>query len=203
MREIKTMAYQFEELSDQSKNTAIEEYRTAQYKYEYEGEILPFFNEDCEEQAKEEGFESPKFQYSLSYSQGDGLSFSADNYSKTKLESLFNKYLGKGKKETAKLLADNCSITIRGNDGNYPYASKSDIDAYLENHTSGINVIDTECIDNIISLVLSDLEDIYMELCAKLEKQGYNEIEHKSSDEYITEEIEDNEYEFTEDGNRI
>ena len=103
MREIKTMAYQFGELSDQSKNTAIKEYR----------------------------------------------------YSKTKLESLFNKYLGKGKKETAKLLADNC------------------------------------------------LEDIYMELCAKLEKQGYNEIEHKSSDEYITEEIEANEYEFTEDGNRI
>jgi hypothetical protein len=195
---IETTVFKFEELNDEAKQFAIEKYRNT----ERDGSgFVDQFTPDCVEAAKEAGFEEPEFAYSLSYSQGDGLSFKAKKYNK--LVDLFKEVLGPGKDKTAQLLADNMTQVYKGNNGHYCYAAKSDIDIYLENWTSSINVLNTERIDEVVGKVLAKLEDIYIELCAKLEKQGYTEIEYRDSDEAITETIIANEYDFEEDGRRF
>ncbi len=191
MRTIELNLYSINELSEAAKQKAIEKYRG---NMDY---FMDFFNEYCNEQLTEAGFEETELRYSLSYSQGDGLSFSAKNY--CKLYELFLEVLGKGKERTAKLLSENCTIKIK-NEGRYCFASKSDIDLYIENYTSSINVLNTNNIDNIVSKVLSKLESIYIDLCTKLKNEGYEEIEYQTSEEAIIEIFEANEYTFEADG---
>lgn len=190
MRQETITILNFQELSEEAKQAAIEKYRN---NIDYD---LDFFNDECVDQIKEAGFENPILAYSLSYSQGDGLSFKADNYSK--LSELFLKVLGKGKEKTAELLANNCTQRITGNNGHYQYANKNQIELQLENYTSSF--ITSDRIDEIVERVQFELRDIYMDLCSKLKKQGYDDIEYQSSDEGISEILIANDYEFTENG---
>lgn len=195
MRIMETEVYTFDELSDDAKENAIEKFREdKEYLY------LDHFYEDCVYQLKELGFVNPKIQYSLGYCQGDGLSFEADKY--IRLEDLYIEELGKGKEYTAQLLADNSTFICTGNEGRYCYASTSDIDLYIENYNSAINT-DCENINNVVDVVRGKLEDLYIDICNDLEKQGYDEIEYQLSDECIIEDIQCNEYEFTEEGKLI
>jgi hypothetical protein len=198
MRIIETKAYKFDELSEEAKGNAIENFRSHQ---QQNGDYLFFFAENCSEQAKEKGFEEIDLTYSLSYCQGDGLSFSAKEY--TKLEELFIEVLGKGKEKTAKILAENCDVKIEKNRGHYCYASKNDVDIYLESYTSSMNCRNFDNCEDVVNQVRTNLENIYLELCKQLENEGYADIEYQDSDEAITESIEANEYEFTEDGIQI
>lgn len=194
MKTIEIKLYKFSELSKEAKQTAIENWRKSNWE---SGDFLHFFEEDCNEQISEAGFESPAVSYSLSYSQGDGLSFKADKYNK--LSELFLKHLGQGKEKTAELLAENCTQILKGNNGRYCFASKNDIDLYFENYSSSINTDMVNC-QKVLDKVLKDLENIYIELCKNLENQGYKQIKFENSDEYIIETIEVNDYDFTEDG---
>lgn len=196
MEQITINVYKFEELSEEAKKVAIKHERNYR---QTDGEPLMFFRESCEDKAKEHGFEIENrgLTYSLFYSQGDGLSFSG-NYLET--EKLFNEVLGQGKEKTAKLLTENCTLIIKQNRGHYCYASKSDVDLYLENYTSSINVVNTNNIDIVVGKVLNIIEDKYMALCKELERMGYAEIEWYSSDETIIEELQNRDSEYTEDG---
>ena len=194
MRIIETEVYEFHELSEQAKENAINYFREDMEIY------LDFFNEDCVEYAKEKGFEDIELQYSLGYCQGDGLSFSAQGY--TKLEELYLEELGKGKEKTAKLLADNTYFQCTGNEGRYCFASSSDIDIWIDNYTSSINT-DCENINEVVNNVLEELQQKYIDICGVLEVLGYDEIEYQRSDEAIIETIEANEYEFTKEGTLI
>jgi len=196
MRTIETEAYTFDELSDDAKEKVIEKFRANEYEYLN----LDYFAEDCIYQLEKLGFVNPQVQYSLGYSQGDGLSFEADEYSK--LEDFYIEELGKEKEKTAKLLSDNSTFICTGNKGNYCYASTSDIDLYIENYTSEIN---TDCnnINEVAENVLHKIEDLYIDICNNLEKQGYDEIEYRLSDECIIENIQCNDYEFTKEGKLI
>jgi hypothetical protein len=192
MRTIRTKVYQFNELNENAKENAIEWYKKDQEIF------LDFFNEDAKEQIENAGFKGNiQIQYDLSYSQGDGLSFSCDYYDK--LNELFTEFLGHGKQKTIDCLINNCSFKLKGNNGRYCYASKSDLDFYLDNYY----VKSQENIDEIITQVRQKLEDLYIDLCKDLESQGYKEIEYQYSDEYIIENIISNEYEFTAEGNRF
>lgn len=194
MRTLEIKLYKFSELSEEAKKVAIE--KEQNYRYE-NGEPLLFFKEYCEERLRELGFELKELNYSLSYCQGDGLSFSGKY---TDLTNLFAEVLGKGKLLTAELLAENCTQIIKGNNGRYCFGSKSDVDLYLENYTSSINVINTNNIDAVIGKVLSTLEDKYMEACKELEKEGYEWIESYNSEQSCIEELEQLDNEYTEDG---
>ena len=55
-------------------------------------------------------------------------------------------------------------------------------------------------INNIVNKVLNDLENLYIDFCKELEKQGYSEIEYLTSEEACEENLIINEYDFTEDG---
>jgi len=191
-RKVTLEVFKFEELSETAQTLAIQKYRESNHIF------MEPFNEGAIEKIKEAGFTEPKLQYSLSYCQGDGLSFSAEKY--TKLEDLFNEVLGEGKKKTAKVLAENCTTVMSGNTNRYCYASRSDIDVYLENYTSSYNKSDR--MDEVVNKVMTKLEDLYLKLCKQLENDGYADIEYQDSDESIKETLIANEYEYNEDGTR-
>jgi len=194
MRTIEVKLYKFEELSPEAQAKAIKK----ETERAYNNLELWGFNEDATMQIEGEGFENPALSYSLGYRQGDGLSFKADRY--TKLTEIFIKILGPGKEKTAQLLADNCTQNLTGNRGHYCYAKRDQVDLYIDNLTSSINVVNTNNIDAVVNKALTMLEDIYMDLCKKLEKQGYDEIEYLTSEECAKETLIANEVEFTENG---
>lgn len=183
--------YKFEELSKEVQNSIIEKNR-------YNKLFMDFFTEDANEQIKEAGFINPELQYSLGCSQGDGLSFSASDY--TGLYDLVLECLGKGKEKTAALLCDYISIEIKGNTYRYCYAAKGQVDLYYDYPN---NIYSTYNIDKLISKVLNEFEYIYMNLCNKLEAQGYAEIEHQQSDEYIKEDLINIDFDYTKEGVQI
>lgn len=193
MRTVRTKVYQFEELSQEAQQTAIENFRTNKEIF------LDFFNEDAEEQIKAAGFlGNIKLQYSLSNSQGDGLSFKCNDIDKDVLKSLFRKILGDKKEKTIDIILEYCTFESRGNTGRYAYASKQDIlfefDDYKANHY---------LIHSVVSKVEDKIKALYMDLCRKLEKQGYSEIENQLSDEYIKDEIINNNLEFLTNGKQF
>lgn len=191
---IRTKVYAFNELSDEAKQVAIENYRNRFDDWHFENECLA---DSFNEQIKAEGFETPNVQFRLSCSQGDGLSFSADGYSG--LYDLVLGVVGKHKPKTAQLITDNITLEIKGNTGRYCYASRNDIEGYLENYTACANN-PTPNIDDAVSEALDTLVDRYMDLCNKLEDNGYSHYEYIMSDEYIAETFEINDYLFTKDG---
>lgn len=191
MKTIEIQLYKFEELSEEAQQNAIEKWRNDTYA---NGDSLFWFAESCKDYLCDLGFINPDVQYSLSYSQGDGLSFSAEGY--TRLKETFLKYLGEHHITIANYLIDNCSLKIKGNTGHYCYAHRSDIDLYLE--ISGNQ--ETPLIDELIESVQRDITDEYIAACRVLENDGYSQIEYEQSDEYITETLINNEYDFTVEG---
>ena len=190
MRTIRTKVYTFNELNKEAQGIAIEEYRNNNVDID-----LDFFNESCKEQIEEAGFyDDVSLQYSLSYSQGDGLSFSCDKIKESVLISFFAEILGAGKEKTAQVLIDNCSFRLLAS-RHYTYASKSHIDYYLEGGFKDF----TNC-EKIIGQVLDKIENYYLNLCKELENQGYSYIEDVNSDDYIKETLIANDYEFLSNG---
>lgn len=193
MRTVRTKVYSFNELSKEAQQKAIEQFRDRERVY------LDFFNDDAIEQINDAGFyDDVKLQYSLSYCQGDGLSFSCKRIEWKAIEPLFTEVLGQGKEKSAKLIFEHCSFLCTGNDWHYCFASKSDIDFCLENYNR-----EYKNINEVVGNVLTKIENKYLELCKKLENQGYSEIEYQQSDEAIKETILANDYEFTKDGNEF
>lgn len=192
MRTVRTKIYKFEELTKEAQQKAIENYRNDDFIH------LDMFNDDAAEKIIEAGFyDDVKIQYSFSYSQGDGLSFEAKRIESKILLQMFAEILGTDKEKTAKVIIENCSFKCTGNTGNhYCYASRNDV--YFEFDDYSANKPN---IHELVSKVETKLKDLYMSICAELEKQGYAEIEYQRSDEYITEKIIANDYEFTKDGN--
>jgi hypothetical protein len=191
MRTIRTKLYTFNELSDEAKQVAIEEYRSEDHVH------LDFFHDDAVEQIEKAGFYgNVELQYSLSYCQGDGLSFGCDRIEESLLLSFFAEILGEGKEKTAKVIIDNCSFENTGNKGNhYCYASKGDVSYEFDDYYGKrYNV------HEVVSQVEKKIENLYMELCKDLEKQGYSEIEYQRSDEAIIETILANGWEFLSNG---
>jgi len=190
MKTIEISLYKFEELSEAAKISAIETERNSEYNVH-----LDFFNDDAKEQIYAAGFKgNVSLSYSLSYCQGDGLSFNCDYFDK--LNDLFIEILGEGKQKTIDCIINNCAFVLKNNNNHYCYASKSDLDFYLDNYY----VKNQTNIDLVIEKVREKLEDLYIDLCKDLENQGYKEIEYQQSDECIIENLISNDYDFTENG---
>jgi len=190
MRTIELTLYKFDELSEEAKQTAIKNERDSEYNVD-----LSMFKSSATEQIEELGFyDDIELKYSLSYSQGDGLSFSCKCINVSVILSFFAEVLGANKEKTAKLLIENCSFVNIGNMRHDCYASRNDIEYNFDEWRSLANI------ENIISQVETKIIDLYMNLCKDLEKQGYKEIEYQRSDEYISEHLISNDYDFTIDG---
>ena len=184
--------YNFNELSQCGKETAIKNFRG-------EGEIhLDFFNDEAKEIISQRGFKGNiKLQYSLSNSQGDGLSFGCDYFDSEKLHEIFVEVLGTGKDKTIEVILNNSYFKLNGNSGRYCYANIGDLEYIFDDNISAPNI------EEVVGKVEEKLVEIYLDLCKELENIGYNEIEYQYSDEYISELLEVNEYEFLENGKII
>jgi len=190
MRTIKTNLYEFHELSKVAQETAIEKQRNNDV-------FLDFFNDDCIEQIIASGFKgNVNLEYSLSYSQGDGLSFSCDYFDN--LNALFVEILGTEKQKTIDCIINSCSFKNKGNNSRYCYANRNDVNFELDNYY----VKSSTNLENLISQVETKLRDLYINLCKELEKQGYKDIEYQNSDECIIDFFNSNEIEFYENGER-
>lgn len=185
--------YSFEELSQEAQQKAIECFRDCKQNND---DLFMFFDDDVKERLKENGWDDVKLQYSLSYCQGDGLSFSGKLNLKWFLE---NEYSHKLPKYKINALCEYIySVHSKGNTGHYQYiyASENQID-YIKNYQDNI---ERKYIYKLWNDVLKEIKFSYMLLCRNFEKQGYDEIDFQLSDECIKEDIQANEYEFLENG---
>jgi hypothetical protein len=195
MRVVTTNVYSFNELSKAAQENAIEHYQN-----ESNEVFLDSFKEDCLSQIEEVGFyDNVKLQYELSYSKGDGLSFSCDRIETKTLLPIFVEILGEGKEKTAKIIIDNCRFENTGNKGRNCFASKNDIDFNIERYGGN----EVENCNIVVAKVLEKLESLYINLCKELETKGYAEIEFQNSLGYVSDYFISNEIEFTIDGERF
>jgi hypothetical protein len=183
METIQINLYTFDELNEDAKIKAIRMQKENNYEFLY----LDFLVDIFKEEAENLGFVNPKFQYSLSNSQGDGLSFSFDYFESEKLYSLIKKVTGKN----ASWIIDpifNCIYSTRGkgNTGRYAYAHEDQIDIRVDlgnyrawNFYTNVNDVLNEIEAQIITL--------YLETCYNFEKRAYDEIEYQLSDEFAIE----------------
>lgn len=190
-RTIRTKVYKFSELSKEAQKVAIEKERNDFYEY---GEPLFMFEDYCEEKAKEYGFYDCKFQWSISYSQGDGLSFSG----RIDAADLIKMAMPNVKRSIATVLANNITIEIKGNTSRYAYAAKSDVDLWMDEYNR-----EHPNLQKLVDELRTYLEDLYMQICRELEKEAYSWIESENEDSAIIDRIEANEFEFTQDGRRF
>ena len=192
MRTVRTKVYTFNELSQEAKEIAIENYRKDMDVY------LDCFNDNAEEQIEKAGFyDEIKLQYSLSYCQGDGFNL----YNTINFNDLLNKIKGYFTEEEQTKLKE--------------YFNSYDEYKLEENNRYAYCIIDRQ---NIVELLLDALEDeevIYNQelvqkfkevstnylckLCKEFEKNGY-EYFYEVSEETMAEMCEANEYEFDIDG---
>ena len=177
--------FKFEELDEATKQKAIDKW--------YEAEDYPFLEEDIRAELEHldtfKLFSDVRLQYSLSYCQGDGLSFSAQIDLEAYLKSK------KWKEKSIKKLTDEVyKFYSKGNQGRYSYASKSDI----EYETQG-NVIH-ERIEAKLDVLKDEIAEYYLNICRKLEKYGYSILEYRMDFKEFAEHCEANGYMFTENG---
>lgn len=189
MQVLTVNAYQFNELGQDAKRKAIDWYKNSVLNHQNN---LETFEDTCLEAAQNAGFDNIKLCYSFSYSQGDGASFSSAT-----LDLL--KFL-EGEKVNLKayekrVLQEYCVIKI-GHHRHYAYAANSDVDFYFNYHKDMPNI------EKLAGKICELIQARYLSLCAQIEKDGYKELEYQYSDERVTEEIEENEYLFTDSGSR-
>ena len=160
---------------------------------EYYEDLTPILSDDFIREINEKlpYFEEPKLQWSLSWSQGDGVSFSATvNVN----EFLKTKNL---KKTIFDALCNYLQIKSTGNTGHYCYASKSDIKWELNSYK------EYPRLENLIIKFIDDLKQEYKDLCNELEKMGYNAISYAYSEENTKNWIAFNNVLFEKDGTFI
>lgn len=191
MRTIRTKVYSFNELSKSAQQTAISNYLATNYE---NIELWDFANE-CAEYAEAKGFKNAKVRYSLSYSQGDGLSFDAD----IDVERFIREVWPEVKQSVVNTILNNCYSSCEANKGHYAYASRKDVEFYIDVNQDR-NYYN---LNDFVDTVKNYIQDCYMEVCGTLEANGYAEIEYQDSEEYAKDAIVGNEYEFTIDGNRF
>ena len=178
--------FRFEELTKEVQEEVIKKW--------YEEEDYPFLNDDLRESLRnneknifDDGF---NLYYSLSYSQGDGLSIEGDiNIDKIMLKlspELREKFQGKIYK-----------LYSSGNTGRYSFHSINDIKWELDLSDDD----DHEELEKLFEEeVTPEIYTIYNSLCVDLIKEGYSILEHRMSIKEFTENCETNNYEFYANG---
>lgn len=161
--------YRFLDLDAVSRDCAIQEW--------YDDEDYPFLTEDLTNRLKElddrGAFSNITLQYSLSYSQGGGLSFSAD----IDLSS-FN-------------APDGFTARSTGNTGRYCYAAESQVE------------IEGPDGEGAPEDLLAAVTDYYMRLCVTAERLGYDILDYRMPDAEFADICEENGYVFNARGHMV
>lgn len=189
MKTININIYKFSELSDLAKENA--------RKLHYENEDYSYLSSDIAEEMKmyiedKEYFwhacKIDDLKYSLSYSQGDGLSFNSTFDFDKCIDTLDIKTSQKN--ALKKVILDVRSANM----GRYCFASNRDV--LLEiSRNSTVNILDLA-----FDTVLKTAKEQYIDICSHLEKFGYSIIEYRMSDEEFSDFSDGNDYDYYEDG---
>ena len=189
MRKVTISVYEFSELSDASKEVAIENYRSQSQEWDN-----PFEDFDEGLDYAEQGFSKIETRISL-HSQGGGVSFdSVVDLSKFVPDRV------KNNPSLLRLVKNNVTVTTEANDSNsYSFPAESDVKMSdeIEYHRELPRVQD------FLEKMLHNIRQEYMKICKELEKQAYEEEEGFFGDERIESDIEANEYEFLASGERF
>lgn len=183
--------YEFKELSNEAKDKVIDDW--------YEAETYPLLEEDILNEMnwidEYKIFEDAKLCYSLSYSQGDGLSFESTINLQNFLNNIYSKKLTQYKKNA--MCEYIYSVGSNQNTGHYCYAHKNDIDfeGNCENYNKNMPHIERLWHD-----VVEEITEYYLDMCKKLETCGYSIIDYRMDNKEFIEFCESNEYNFDENG---
>jgi hypothetical protein len=188
MRQETINIYKFSELSEESKQKAIDKW--------YETEDYPFLTEDLTELiiANENFcFDDIQLQYSLSCCQGDGLSFSG----KLDIEKFLRFHFSKKLKDSQiKIMSDLLYfVKSTGNTGHYCYAHKNQIEYEYNDYKSYPHLeklFETE--------ILPEIQDYYMRICKDAEKEGYVILDYRMNFQEFEDFTDSNNYEFYRNG---
>ncbi len=176
MRTIEIQAYQFSELSEEAQERAMQWYRN--------GQCIDLDLEHCKEILIENGYLNPKIEYSGFCSQGDGASFMADIDTG---EFLLGKYHS--------LNGVDFELKIVSINSHYCHERTKRIEAFIYHATEEQIKLITE--------LETELELSRYELCRTIYNWLEADYDYQTSDEYITECLIANEYEFDETGKAI
>ena len=203
MREITMKVYNFDELSEGVKTKVIEDYRELLAALRNQDLIKEYLQSILEDDYNLKDFE---VDYSLSYSQGDGVCFYGNNVlSYTILKNgdynnanAFEKYVldnykGEEFEVILSYLNEDNSIDIEKVFFQYSHLNTCEIRYEL------FDCVYNDSVDKIIQNLCDNLKIyVYNPICKELERLGYSFIE--IDDEEVIEFIEDNKYEFFENG---
>jgi hypothetical protein len=190
--------YEFNELGDKAKKAAFDIIKDIII-----DDRLSFFQDDCYEVLKDvyNLLDVKRVSYDLSFSQGDGLSFTCDNFNSVTInEAIFNdEATPEAVKHNIKKLGDHLQIKTIENKGCYAYAHSNQVSVHLD----GFN-------DDLVKDLLPDyMEDQiqqayakqYLKICKQLEDNGYRLYDVTL--EEVAEMAIDNGYEFYQDGSQF
>lgn len=179
MRTITTNLYQFHELSEPAKQYAVEKAREW---YEF----IPCL--DCyEEELESKGFKESTIHYSGFWSQGDGASFDAS----IDLERFLI-----GKYEALKGLDFSLDIISNERSIFYCHERTKQVDVTC-NANFTVSQLD------LIHELVDELEELRIEECRRIYRSLSNDYDYQNSYEHLSEFLEINEYEFTEEGKQF
>lgn len=186
--------YNFDELSEKAKEKVLNTEK--EYLYNNHCNNLDDFICDC---LYNYGIEDAKYNYSLSYSQGDGVCFYNINlFSYTRLTSKDNNIkLNKFEIEALTLLnEEEYKLLLQYLNDGYNIKIVKNSSMYCHSHTCTLeeeyyysdNEEEEKEINNLIYDLKKKMENIYHNMCYEIERLAYNYIENISDDE-IKEEI--------------
>ncbi len=170
--------YKFEELSKEAQKKAIDDNRGIN---EIDSDLMSESLESWldEELDKVKGLgehHDVKLQYSLGYSQGDGVSFTGTFFYK--------------------------QVQFRiSHSGNYYHKHSTDFQILMYKDKYDGDFTDSEY-EKATKIVEEFKQNYYFPICDKIEKIGYDQIEYDQSDEAVKETLIENEFEFFADGRR-
>jgi hypothetical protein len=194
IKEITT--YNFEDLSEEAKENAIEKERD--YKHSFYSELhdnVDFY----EHELKEFGLIEPEIIYSGFSSQGDGLSFTA---TRIDIEDFCKKTKTKARFKTLVKYQEFISSEIKRI--NYHYSHENTVESYFCYEGSSYHSIRTQ---NAIEKQIGEFEEYFenwrIEKCREFYKALGDDYDFQFSDEYLIEDIENRECKFDIEGNRF
>jgi hypothetical protein len=187
----KYLVYKFDELPEDAQEKALDWFRNSNMEHYDSDDMKSMFEEYLEER----GLPNDTVEFSINHSQGDGVSFYG-GMDKEDCEKFMEFYEYADRNRIAEL--DGITARIGPKHGSRHYGRGSIEIKRVELWDEPEELTDSD--EDLINDFYSFLQDKIEEVASELETMGYKELEWITSDEYIKDQIEANDYEFTEDG---
>lgn len=189
----------FAELNREAQEFAVQTERDTSERFDWDD--AQFLTEDFKMQLSERGFDDLEVYWSLGYCQGDGVAFYGRVWASDLREKDAQAKILIEKLEKA---GDEISIEITGGNGHYHHWNSMTVEVEFDND------IDDDELPSRLKIARpvwreefeEYLSEKVKEISRELEKSGYAEIEYKSDDDTIRNDLADCEHLYEKDGSR-